>query len=199
MRSSKPEPLQTGQSRGPVIGLSAPVAIRAAGKLAVTERDTTTSRRRWQNGQTSGFSSCTDIHLYFGPIPANRRERSEAAVGFGRRTVTGPREAWVATDPFNGPQHTCVSARVGQLVTIAGGGTTPGSCSPHRVSVTFHSRSVGHRREEIDRRTFPPQLEISLIGKDAWLPPPRNDAKNCIGLTEMRWFDNFLAAKQENE
>jgi hypothetical protein len=35
-------------------------------------------------------------------IPGNRRERIEAAVVAGGRQATGPHEAWIAADPFNG-------------------------------------------------------------------------------------------------
>jgi hypothetical protein len=35
-------------------------------------------------------------------IPSNRRERIEAAVVAGGRHASGPHEAWIATDPFNG-------------------------------------------------------------------------------------------------
>jgi hypothetical protein len=35
-------------------------------------------------------------------VPGNRRERIEAAVVAGGRHVSGPHEAWIATDPFNG-------------------------------------------------------------------------------------------------
>ena len=35
-------------------------------------------------------------------IPGNRRERIEAAVTAGGRLVSGPHEAWIAADPFNG-------------------------------------------------------------------------------------------------
>ena len=35
-------------------------------------------------------------------IPGNRRERIEAAVVAGGRHITGPHEAWIAADPFNG-------------------------------------------------------------------------------------------------
>jgi hypothetical protein len=35
-------------------------------------------------------------------IPANRRERIEAAVIAGGRSATGPHEAWIAADQFNG-------------------------------------------------------------------------------------------------
>jgi hypothetical protein len=35
-------------------------------------------------------------------IPGNRRESIEAAVVAGGRHATGPHEAWIAADPFNG-------------------------------------------------------------------------------------------------
>ena len=35
-------------------------------------------------------------------IPANRRERIEAAVVTGGRSATDSHEAWIAADPFNG-------------------------------------------------------------------------------------------------
>jgi hypothetical protein len=35
-------------------------------------------------------------------VPSNRRERIEAAVIAGGRHTTGPHEAWIAADPFNG-------------------------------------------------------------------------------------------------
>ena len=35
-------------------------------------------------------------------IPTNRWERIEAAVVVGGRCATGPHEAWIAADPFNG-------------------------------------------------------------------------------------------------
>jgi len=35
-------------------------------------------------------------------ISSNRRERIEAAVVAGGRHATGPHEAWIAADPFNG-------------------------------------------------------------------------------------------------
>jgi hypothetical protein len=35
-------------------------------------------------------------------IPTNRRERIEAAVVAGGRQASGPHEAWIAADPFNG-------------------------------------------------------------------------------------------------
>jgi hypothetical protein len=35
-------------------------------------------------------------------VPGNRRERIEAAVVAGGRNATGPHEAWIAADPFNG-------------------------------------------------------------------------------------------------
>jgi hypothetical protein len=34
-------------------------------------------------------------------IPANRRERIEAAVVAGARHITAPHEAWIVADPFN--------------------------------------------------------------------------------------------------
>jgi hypothetical protein len=35
-------------------------------------------------------------------VPGNRRERIEAAVVAGGRQASGPHEAWIAADPFNG-------------------------------------------------------------------------------------------------
>ena len=35
-------------------------------------------------------------------IPANRRERIEAAVVAAGRQLTAPHEAWIAADPFRG-------------------------------------------------------------------------------------------------
>ena len=35
-------------------------------------------------------------------IPGHRRERIEAAVVAGGKHTTGPHEAWIAADPFNG-------------------------------------------------------------------------------------------------
>jgi hypothetical protein len=35
-------------------------------------------------------------------VPGARRERIEAAVVAGGRHTTGPHEAWIAADPFNG-------------------------------------------------------------------------------------------------
>jgi hypothetical protein len=35
-------------------------------------------------------------------VPRHRRERIEAAVVAGGRHVSGPHEAWIATDPFRG-------------------------------------------------------------------------------------------------
>jgi hypothetical protein len=35
-------------------------------------------------------------------VPGARRERIEAAVVLGGRHATGPHEAWIAADPFNG-------------------------------------------------------------------------------------------------
>jgi hypothetical protein len=35
-------------------------------------------------------------------IPSNRRERIEAAVVAGGKQASGPHEAWIAADPFNG-------------------------------------------------------------------------------------------------
>ena len=35
-------------------------------------------------------------------IPAHRRERIEAAVGAGGKSVSEPHEAWIAADPFRG-------------------------------------------------------------------------------------------------
>jgi hypothetical protein len=35
-------------------------------------------------------------------IPGARRERIEAAVVAGGRQASGPHEAWIAADPFNG-------------------------------------------------------------------------------------------------
>jgi hypothetical protein len=35
-------------------------------------------------------------------VPANRRERIEAAVIAGGKQACGPHEAWIAADPFNG-------------------------------------------------------------------------------------------------
>jgi hypothetical protein len=35
-------------------------------------------------------------------VPANRRERIEAAVVAGGTDASGPHEAWIAADPFNG-------------------------------------------------------------------------------------------------
>ena len=35
-------------------------------------------------------------------VPGNRRERIEAAVVAGGRHASGPHEAWIAADPFNG-------------------------------------------------------------------------------------------------
>jgi hypothetical protein len=35
-------------------------------------------------------------------LPSNRRERIEAAVVAGGKSATGPHEAWITADPFNG-------------------------------------------------------------------------------------------------
>ena len=35
-------------------------------------------------------------------VPGTRRERIEATVVAGGRHTTGPHEAWIAPDPFNG-------------------------------------------------------------------------------------------------
>jgi hypothetical protein len=35
-------------------------------------------------------------------VPGNRREPIEAAVVAGGRNASGPHEAWIAADPFNG-------------------------------------------------------------------------------------------------
>ena len=35
-------------------------------------------------------------------VPSNRRERIEAAVVAGGRRASGPHEAWIAADPFEG-------------------------------------------------------------------------------------------------
>jgi hypothetical protein len=35
-------------------------------------------------------------------VPASRRERTEAAVVAGGRHASGPHEAWISADPFNG-------------------------------------------------------------------------------------------------
>ena len=35
-------------------------------------------------------------------VPGNHRERIEAAVVAGGRHASGPHEAWIAADPFNG-------------------------------------------------------------------------------------------------
>jgi hypothetical protein len=35
-------------------------------------------------------------------VPGNRRERIEAAVTAGGKHASGPHEAWIAADPFNG-------------------------------------------------------------------------------------------------
>lgn len=35
-------------------------------------------------------------------VPGHRRERIEAAVIADGKSVSGPREAWIATDPFKG-------------------------------------------------------------------------------------------------
>jgi hypothetical protein len=35
-------------------------------------------------------------------VSSNRRERIEAAVVAGGRHASGPHEAWIAADPFNG-------------------------------------------------------------------------------------------------
>jgi hypothetical protein len=53
--------------------------------------------------------------------PGNRRERIEAAVIAGGRNATGPHEAWIAVDPFNGGTHVLIRGPHGfeRTVTFA--------------------------------------------------------------------------------
>ena len=52
-------------------------------------------------------------------IPANRRERIEAAVIAGGKHATGPHEAWIAADPFNGGLRVLVTGPHGFELTVA--------------------------------------------------------------------------------
>jgi hypothetical protein len=54
-------------------------------------------------------------------IPSNRRERIEAAVVAGGRHTTGPHEAWIAADPFNGGFRVLITGEHGfeRTVTFA--------------------------------------------------------------------------------
>jgi hypothetical protein len=52
-------------------------------------------------------------------IPGNRRERIEAAVVAGGRHTTGPHEAWVAADPFNGGFRVLITGAYGFERTVA--------------------------------------------------------------------------------
>ena len=45
-------------------------------------------------------------------IPGTRRERIEAAVVAGGRHTTGPHEAWIAADPFNGGFRALIKGRM---------------------------------------------------------------------------------------
>jgi hypothetical protein len=54
-------------------------------------------------------------------IPGNRRERIEAAVVAGGRHASGPHEAWIAADPFNGGFRVLITGAYGfeRTVTFA--------------------------------------------------------------------------------
>ena len=54
-------------------------------------------------------------------IPANRRERIEAAVIAGGKHARGPHEAWIVADPFNGGFRVLVTGPHGfeRTVTFA--------------------------------------------------------------------------------
>jgi hypothetical protein len=54
-------------------------------------------------------------------VPGNRRERIEAAVVAGGRHATGPHEAWIAADPFNGGFRVLITGPHGfeRIVTFA--------------------------------------------------------------------------------
>jgi hypothetical protein len=45
-------------------------------------------------------------------VPGARRERIEAAVVAGGRHLTGPHEAWIAADPFNGGFRALIKGRM---------------------------------------------------------------------------------------
>jgi hypothetical protein len=53
--------------------------------------------------------------------PGNRRERIEAAVIAGGRHASGPHEAWIAADPFNGGYRVLITGPHGfeRTVTFA--------------------------------------------------------------------------------
>ena len=52
-------------------------------------------------------------------VPGTRRERIEAAVVAGGRRTTGPYEAWIAADPFNGGFHVLITGPHGFERTVA--------------------------------------------------------------------------------
>ena len=54
-------------------------------------------------------------------IPGNRRERIEAAVVAGGKHASGPHEAWIAADPFNGGLRVLITGPHGfeRTVTFA--------------------------------------------------------------------------------
>lgn len=52
-------------------------------------------------------------------VPGTRRERIEAAVVAGGRHTTGPHEAWIAADPFNGGFRVLITGPHGFERTVA--------------------------------------------------------------------------------
>jgi hypothetical protein len=52
-------------------------------------------------------------------VPGTRRERIEAAVVAGGRHTTGPHEAWISADPFNGGFRVLITGPDGFERTVA--------------------------------------------------------------------------------
>ena len=52
-------------------------------------------------------------------VPGTRRERIEAAVVAGGRHTTGPHEAWISADPFNGGFRVLITGPHGFERTVA--------------------------------------------------------------------------------
>ena len=52
-------------------------------------------------------------------LPANRRERIEAAVIAGGRSATGQHESWIAADPFSGGFRVLIMGQHGFEGTVA--------------------------------------------------------------------------------
>ena len=89
-------------------------------------------------------------------VPRARRERIEAAVVAGGRHATGPHEAWIAADPFNGGFRVLITGPHGfeRTVTFAidddpaviasASGDDGAALAAYGTGWFLHSRGAGH-------------------------------------------------------